>query len=181
MATITGRVDQRKIEVFEDGAWVPVGWDDCFWTSAPGLILACRDPWHCFRSAIALLDGQVILEWCMAHPVAEVSEGVYIAPALGEAELHAFLDRFQPFFAQDGRGVLAVSAGESRVTLDEHNWVLWEGAHGAIADWIATANLVEREVELPFPHRHVFHEDLTPLVPEICDALPWSRFELTPS
>ena len=174
-------MDQRKVAVFEEGEWQPQAWEDTFWRAQIGATFALRDPWAGFGTLVQLIEEPSGLEWHVAHPEGDVADGVYMSPVRDRDDLQQFFQSFADFFAQDGRATLAVIGSNARVTLDEHNWIQWEGDLATVQEWAVGQGFAEKEAELRFPHQHVFHPELTIRIAEIFAARTWQHIRITPS
>lgn len=143
---------------------------------APG-----REPVQLLRELLPLLPEPLWVLYVLVKPRSEQPAGRYqSAQPRSREEILLLLDRFEAYFAKDGRHSLWLAAPPAgQLVFDRHEVIY---AYGPIAEFVAQLKakaFVQTEtIRVPVPHSHHYHEELEANEKAILGHWEWVVSEL---
>jgi hypothetical protein len=146
------------------------------------LVIAPGDaPVGLLRELLALLPEPVWVLYVLITPRSEAAAGRYqSAQAHKREEVLALLDRFEDYFANDGRHNLWLAAPPAgQLVLDRHEVIYAYGPMAEIVGRLKEKHFAEVEtIRVPVPHSHHFHEEMDGEEREVLGYWEWVESEL---
>jgi hypothetical protein len=133
------------------------------------------------RELLALLPEPVWVLYVLITPRSEAAAGRYqSARPHQREEVVALLDRFEHFFASDGRHNLWLAAPPAgQLVLDRHEVIYGYGPIAEIVGRLKEKNFAEVDgIRVPVPHSHHFHEEMDEDEREVLTHWEWVQSEL---
>jgi len=171
------------IRAGEDVAWTyPATYTRQVMGGVERLVIAPgAHPVGLLRELLALLPEPLWVLYVLVTPRTDAAAGRYqSATQHTRQEVLALLDRFENYFAKDGRHNLWLAAPPSgQLVLDRHEVTY---AYGPIAEFVARLrekNFAEVEmIRVPVPHSHHFHKEMDADEREVLAHWEWMQLEL---
>jgi len=126
------------------------------------VIAAGSAPVALLRELLELLPEPLWVLYVLITPRSEAAAGRYqSATTHTRAEVVALLERFEDYFAGDGRHNLWLAAPPAgQLVFDRHEVIYAYGPLGEIAARLKAKGFAEVEmIRVPVPHSHHFHEE----------------------
>jgi hypothetical protein len=133
------------------------------------------------RELLALLPEPVWVLYVLVTPRGEAAAGRYqSAQPHTRQEVLALLDRFEDYFASDGRHNLWLAAPPAgQLVLDRHEVIYAYGPIAEVAGRLKDKNFAEVEmIRMPVPHSHHFHAEMDAEEREVLGYWEWVESEL---
>jgi hypothetical protein len=133
------------------------------------------------RELLALLPEPVWVLYVLITPRSEAAAGRYqSATPHTRKEVLALLERFEDYFASDGRHNLWLAAPPAgQLVLDRHEVIYAYGPMAEIVGRLKEKNFSDVEmIRVPVPHSHHFHEELDGEERAVLEYWEWVQSEL---
>jgi hypothetical protein len=148
----------------------------------PRLVIAPgSEPVGLLRELLTLLPESLWVLYVLITPRGEAPAGRYqsVTPHT-RAEVLALLDRFEEYFARDGRQNLWLAApGAGQMVLDRHEVIYGYGPIAEMVERLKEKHFAEVEmIRVPVPHSHHFHEEMDADEREVLEYWEWVQSEL---
>lgn len=145
------------------------------------VIAAGEAPVGLLRELLPLLPEPVWVLYVLITPRSEAAAGRYQSDRPhSRDEVLALLDRFENYFASDGRHNLWLAAPPAgQLVLDRHEVIYAYGPMAEFAGRLKEKSFAEVEmIRVPVPHSHHFHEEMDGEEREVLGYWEWAQSEL---
>jgi hypothetical protein len=155
----------NKFESQVGEEWVPHRYPKTFvrekTTGAVRLKIAASDHGAQLLLQLAsVLDGPFTPLYVLLVPRGGGTEGRFQGPWMDRTELHDFIQRFGPFFEQDGRHHIWLFSDKEKATIvyDQHDVIFAYGPTDSYVRLLESMGYSEGEnLAFPAPHGHCYH------------------------
>jgi hypothetical protein len=148
----------------------------------PRLVIAPGgEPVGLLRELLGLLPEPLWVLYVLITPRSEAPAGRYqSAKPHTREEVLGLLDRFEEYFACDGRMNLWLAApGAGQLVLDRHEVIYGYGPIAEMVERLKKKHFVEVEmIRVPVPHSHHFHEEMDADESAVLEYWEWVPSEL---
>ena len=174
-----------KLDVLHVSEWVPWRFDGSYQlqqTKEPARLVVGPVSAHAdiFLSLARALRPPFAFLYILHTPRQAPAGGRFQSPALGLAEVEAFLGQFGPFLAADSRHDLWLRSRPDSATLvwDRHDLLYAYGPLERFEDILAAKGLKPGTPSVPTPHAHNYHEAWDAQEVSILAAFNWAVSDL---
>lgn len=136
-----------------------------------------------FERLVRCMAPPYYLLYVLHTPRGEAPPGRYQSPALSEAEVSGFIERFGSFLRADGRFDLWAHSPSENATLvwDRHDQIFGYGPLDRFSGALEEAGFSVGSPNVPAPHEHHYRVECDHLAKQIMGALDWSFSPLQPA